>query len=298
MKNNQKDVDKPAGCDTLSLLPLMAHNPNSKLKNNMSLIIAKNKVNAEQLASVFTPEKTDSFQPIPHFGLVELTREAIGRAGLSISQEEHSLARGGQRYFGGFALSGLDITGADRQIVLGLRNAHDKSFAASICVGNRMTVCENLCFSSDIKLARRHTTNIMTDLPRVLADAVGRVVSHWNDMGNRIESYKQTEITRDRAADLLIDLVDSKAFPAREIYNAVQEFRNPRHEEFKGGTLWTLYNSVTENLKGGDLSKLPFRTMTAQSIFDRIAGHRPTIESVIDLADAGEEMETLIVAGA
>ena len=287
-------MDKSAGCDTLSLLPLMAHNPNPKLKNNMSLIIAKNKVNAEQLASVFTPEKTESFQPIPHFGLVELTREAIGRAGLSISQEEHSLARGGQRYFGGFALSGLDITGADRQIVLGLRNAHDKSFAASICVGNRMMVCENLCFSSDIKLARRHTTNIMTDLPRVLADAVGRVVSHWNDMGNRIESYKQTEITRDRAADLLIDLVDSKAFPAREIYNAVQEFRNPRHEEFKGGSLWTLYNSVTENLKNSDLSKLPFRTMQTQSIFDKVAKHIP----MLDALTANEEMETLIVAGA
>ena len=264
----------------------------------MSLIIAKNKVNAEQLQSVFTPEKTDSFQPIPHFGLVEMTRSAIERAGLFVTNEEHSLARGGQRYFGGFALAGADISGSDRQIVLGLRNAHDKSFAASICVGNQMMVCENLCFSSDIKLARRHTTNIMTDLPRVLADAVGRVVSHWNDMGNRIESYKQTEITRDRAADLLIDLVDSKAFPAREIYNAVQEFRNPRHEEFKGGSLWTLYNSVTENLKGGDLGKLPFRTMTAQSIFDRIAGHRPTIEVVIAAADAGDAIDVPNYAGA
>ena len=276
------------------LRPSRKGQPQTKPHKKMSLIIAKNKVNAEQLASVFTPEKTESFQPIPHFGLVELTREAIGRAGLSISQEEHSLARGGQRYFGGFALSGLDITGADRQIVLGLRNAHDKSFAASICVGNRMMVCENLCFSSDIKLARRHTTNIMTDLPRVLADAVGRVVSHWNDMGNRIESYKQTEITRDRAADLLIDLVDSKAFPAREIYNAVQEFRNPRHEEFKGGSLWTLYNSVTENLKNSDLSKLPFRTMQTQSIFDKVAKHIP----MLDALTANEEMETLIVAGA
>jgi hypothetical protein len=158
-----------------------------------------------------------------------------------------------------------------------------------------MMVCENLCFSSDIKLARRHTTNIMNDLPRVLADAVGRVVSHWNDMGKRIESYQQTEISRDRAADLLIDLVDSKAFPARDIYNAVQEFRNPRHEEFKGGTLWTLYNSITENLKGGDLSKLPFRTMTTQSIFDRIAGHRPTIEATI-IED--EEVDLVDYAGA
>ena len=230
----------------------------------MSLIIAKNKVSTEQLATSFTPEGTDSFQPISHSSLVSYTRDAIERAGLSIVEEEHSLARAGQRYFGGFALTGADISGRDRQIVLGLRNAHDKSFAASVCVGNRMMVCENLCFSSDVKLARRHTTNILTDLPRVLADAVGRVVSHWNDMGNRIEAYQQTEISRDRAADLLI-------------YNAVQEFRNPRHEEFKGGTLWTLYNSITENLKGGDLAKLPFRTMTTQSIFDRVSGHKNAI---------------------
>jgi hypothetical protein len=263
----------------------------------MSLIIAKNKVNAEQLMGVQTPDKTESFTPIPHFSLVELTREAIGRAGLEIGIEEHSLARGGQRYFGGFALKGSDIDGADRQIVLGLRNSHDKAFAASVCVGNRMLVCENLCFSSDIKLARRHTTNIMADLPRVLSDAVARVVSHWNDMGKRIELYKQTEISRDRAADLLIDLVDSKAFPARDIYSAVQEFRNPRHEEFKGGTLWTLYNSITENLKSSDLTKLPFRTMTTQSIFDRIADHRPQIALDIDPADA-PEIEPLVVVGA
>lgn len=274
----------------------------SQLKNRntiMALIIAKNKVEAEQLIGVSTPERTDSFTPIPHASLVNLTREAINRAGLEINMEEHSLARGGQRYFGGFALKGADIEGSDRQIVLGLRNAHDKSFAASICVGNRMMVCENLCFSSDIKLARRHTTNIMNDLPRVLSDAVARVVSHWNDMGKRIELYKETEISRDRVADLLIDLVDAKAFPARDIYNAVQEFRNPRHEEFKGSTLWTLYNSITENLKGGDLSKLPFRTMTTQSVFDRVAGHKAEI--IVDVEPAqvsGSEMEPLVVVGA
>ena len=282
----------------LSLSPLVAQQLEPLEKNTMSLIIAKNKVNAEQLMRVETPKAADRFKPIPHFSLVKMTRDAIARAGLKVSLEEHSLARGGQRYFGGFALKGADINGGDREIVLGLRNAHDKSFAASVCVGNRMMVCENLCFSSDIKLARRHTTNIIADLPRVLSDAVARVVCHWADMGKRIELYKEMEISRDRAADLLIDLVDAKAFPARDIYATVQEFRNPRHEEFKGGTLWTLYNSITENLKGGDLSRLPFRTMTAQSIFDRIAGHRPTIETEIDSADAGEEMETLVVAGA
>ena len=233
------------------------------------LILAKNKIDIEALAGVQTPEATETHTPIPHRKLVDMTRDAIGRAGFEVTEEEHALARGGLRYFGGFALTGKDISGEDRKIVLGLRNAHDKSFAASIAAGNQMMVCENLCFSSDVKLARRHTTNILSDLPRVLSSAVAKVKDHWSDMGKRIKSYQQTEV--ESASDLIVQLVDAKAFPARDIYKAVNEFRNPRHEEFKGGSLWTLYNSVTENLKGSDLSKLSDRTMRMQSIFDRVA---------------------------
>lgn len=244
----------------------------------MSLLLAKNVVSREVLSRIPTPDAVDRFKPIPHSVLADATRLAISNAGLEIAEEEHALARGGLRYFGGFALRGKDIDSADRNIVLGLRNAHDKTFAASICVGNRMVVCDNLCFSSDIKLARRHTTNIMTDIPRVLAQAVSRVVSHWADMGKRILSYQQSIIADSTAADLLVKLVDSKAFPARDIYSAIEEFRKPRHAEFKGNSLWSLYNSVTENLKNGDLTKLPARTIVMQSIFDRAAGHNSVIE--------------------
>lgn len=244
----------------------------------MSLIIAKNKVTIEQLLGVETPEATQSHTPIPHFELVKMVREAIERAGLTIVEEEHSLACGGARYFGGFAVTGAGMDGKDRQVVIGLRNSHDKAFAAAICIGNRMMVCENLCFSSDVKLARRHTVNILRDLPRVIADAIARVLSHWNDMGRRIAAYQNTPLSDEAAADLVIKLADAKAIPAREIYNVITEFRNPRHADFEGRTMWSFYNSITENLKGGDFSKLPFRTMTVQSILDPMANHVPQLE--------------------
>jgi hypothetical protein len=71
----------------------------------------------------------------------------------------------GLRYFGAFALTGKEINGDDRQVVLAIRNSHDKAFAAAVCIGNKVLCCENLCFASDIKLARRHTLNILADLP-------------------------------------------------------------------------------------------------------------------------------------
>ena len=235
-----------------------------------------------------TPDGTDSHTPIPHFSLVDETHAALERAGLEVEQEEHALARGGLRYFGGFALKGNAIKADDRRLVLGLRNAHAKSFAASVCIGNQMMVCENLCFSSDVKLARRHTKNIVADLPRVLSSAISRVVSHWSDMGKRIDAYKGIEVAKANAADMIIDLVDAKAFPARDVYKAVKEFETPRHDEFKGGSLWTLYNGITEHLKGGDLSKLPQRTMTVQSVFDKLAGHTPEIIDAVEIAPAQE----------
>jgi len=274
----QKDVDKPADSVIIPLSPRKALSTTKPKNKIMSLIISKNKVSYEQLLGVETPAATESHTPIPHHLLVKLIREAISNAGLEITEEEHGLHRGGLRYFGGFALTGKTIEGPDRQVVLAARNSHDKAFAAAVCIGNRVMCCENLCFSSDIKLARRHTLNILIDLPRVIADAVGRCVSHWNDMGIRIEKYKQTILTNEQAENLVIQLVDSRSLPAREIYNVISEFRAPRHDEFKGNSLWTLYNALTECLKGSDLSKLPYRTMCAQSILDPIASHTPAIE--------------------
>jgi len=241
------------------------------------LILSKHRIDADKLADLKTPAGTDTHTPIPHSVLVDYTRKALDRAGFEITKEEHGLASGDLRYFGGFAITGKDIQGKDRQQVVGMRNSHDKAFASAICIGNRMLVCDNLCFSSDIKLARRHTPRILTDLPRVLSTAVSRVTDHWNDMAKRITAYQETDITRQQASDLLVDLVDSKGFSARDLYKTVKEFEAPRHEEFKGNNLWNLYNACTEMLKGSDVSKLPSRTMVIQSNFDRLANHSPQL---------------------
>jgi hypothetical protein len=263
-----------------------------------NLIICKTKVSPEQLLGVQTPAPTDSHIPVPHSLLVSLMREAVERAGMAISHEEHGLARDGMNYFGGFALSSPLITAQDRKLVLGLRNSHLKQFAASICLGNSMLVCENLHFSSDTKLGRRHTTNILADLPRVLADAIGRCLSQFQTIGDRFEAYKVTDISKQRASDLLIDLVDAKALPARDIYNVMQEFRNPRHDEFKGQTLFSLFQGFTETMKGSDLSKLPFRSMVTESIFDRVADFSPRDKVKMPaFEEEGSEETPLVVIG-
>lgn len=290
------------------------------------IVIGKNHVTAEQLLNVVTPAETDTFKPLPHYLLVEYTREALNDSGFQIVEEDHVIAKDGLRYFGGFALSHTSLSGDRRQIVCGIRNANDKSFPAAICIGNRMLVCENLCFSSEEKLTRRHTKNIMRDLRGVIVAAISRLIKAWNDMETRIAAYEGVTIDEQQAAHLLLGLIDNNGLPARDFYNVIQCWRNPENAavdivdrnafiiakeegfdfdeeayqaalatkqaeliaEFGGDTLWGLYNAVTHVLKGSCLDKLPQRTMNMQSLFDGFAGVVVSVGEAINNAGLDE----------
>lgn len=284
----------------------------------MSLIICKNKVSVDQLAEMTTPPESGRWKPISHHNLASLTREAILAEGYEIVEEEHGVARQDKedselwyRYFGGFALTREDVAGSTRRVVCGIRNSLDKSFAAALVIGNHMMVCENLDFNAEIKIARKHTTNIMRDLPGMIRENVGVIFQHWMNMERRIEAYKSKQVSEKAAIAHLVHLVDVESLPSRDLYAAIELFRNPaggakamidkddyeteeaynqavedRKAAFlaefgtlnglRNGNLWSLYNAFTYVMKGSDLSKLPQRTMMAQSYFDTIAEYTPS----------------------
>lgn len=200
----------------------------------MSLVLGSNHVTREQVALCGTPAGEGRHVPIPHIMLVEETQKALVAAGFTIEDEDHVLARQCKenpaiwlRYFGGFAITRTDLAGEERRIVVGLRNANDKGFAAAICIGNQMMVCENLCFSSEEKLARRHTTNIKRDLPNTIASAIARIVTRWSEMSTRIGLYKDHELSEAEASELAVHLVDNASLPKQKLYDVIDLWRNP-----------------------------------------------------------------------
>ena len=193
----------------------------------MSLVLGKNHCTREELAKCHTPASTDRFVPIPHLELANLVADSLETAGFEIEEEDHVTARDGLRYFGGFAISKKDLAGEGRRIVAGLRNSCDKSFAAAICIGNQMLVCENMCFSAEKQLARRHTKNIRRDLPAVITNVIASLITEWSEMSERIKIYQDCEITEEQACELAVRLVDAKALPKQKLYGVVELWRNP-----------------------------------------------------------------------
>ena len=226
-----------------------------------------------------TPTPTNTWQPVPHGTLLDLVQQTFDQHGLQITQQAHALNRDGDRYFGLMPLSPQierDTAQEGYAFVVGFRNSHDQSFPASLVIGSAVFVCDNLAFSGEVVLARRHTRFIIRDLPEMVDRAVGQLGELRVNQDRRIEAYQETPVTAPQAHHLLVSMLDAKVLPVTRLPSALDEFRRPSHEDFlgEGGkpTAWTLMNAVTESIKGRNLDRLPRRTQAMHGLLDSHCG--------------------------
>jgi hypothetical protein len=161
----------------------------------------------------------------------------------------------------------------DYSLVVGLRNSHDKSIVAGLAVGAGVHVCDNLSFSSDIVIDRKHTRNIERDMPTLIESAVGRLGDARRTQDERISVYKRTELADAQAHDLVIQAYDAHIVPVTRIPEILGEWRAPRHAEFREGrNAWRLFNAFTEGLKESSLFQRPVATQALHGLMDSACG--------------------------
>jgi hypothetical protein len=233
--------------------------------NGMILHTGAEHVSRDQVLCSDTPQGTSTWFPISHKRILETTETFLEHAGLRVVDQSHGLTRGAGRYFGMLEVEG---EGRDYSLVIGLRNSHDKKFPAGLCVGANVFVCDNLSFSGEINLARKHTRFINRDLPGLIARAVGKLGDLKRHQDQRIAAYKMRDVGDVLAHDLVVRAVDRRVMPISVLPKVLKEWREPRHEEFQNRNGWSLFNAFTEALKGRNIAELPGRTQRLHGLFD------------------------------
>lgn len=229
------------------------------------------------LALVPTPEPVGRWFPVPHMSLVQSLETALAPHNMKVVNETFKLDKDGQRMFGMLQVANCKQDG-DFAFVVGLRNAHDKMIRAGLAVGLGVGVCSNLQFRGEIVIGRKHTTEILVDLPSLMSGAITKLAEKWDTQGKIVEAYKNTDLGTLQAQDLLVSCAKQEVFPRTQLLDIIEEWEAPRHPEFKDRNLWSLMNCVTENLKprenstGSTLWTLPQRTEMLHNILDPVAG--------------------------
>lgn len=241
--------------------------------NSLNLVLhtgAKN-VDYGQVAAVQTPSATASWYPIAHLTLVQHLLTALPNYGLRVVKQAHGLWKDGLRYFGLYQVAGDDFNSADFGLVFGLRNSHDKKFPAGLALGSGVFICDNLAFSSEIVVGRKHTRFILRDLPQLISKAVGKLVEKRVDQQRRFDAYQVEHITDTQAHDLIIRAMRGGAINVTRVPDVVNQWHNPRHD-FGNKTVWRLFNGFTEVLKESNLMELPNRTTKLHGLMDGACG--------------------------
>ena len=225
----------------------------------------------DQLELVKTPEATNTWTPIPHTVLIDQVKAALTTETIDVVAEQHALQGDGNNYFGILQVSNRSRQ-EDFAYVVGLRNSHVQRYPAGLVVGSRVFVCDNLAFSGEITVTRKHTRYIMRDLQGLVVRAVGFLAERWMDQETRIEAYKGFALTTLRAHDLIIGALDARVITTTQVPRVLSEWREPRHPEFQDRNAWSFFNAVTEVLKEVSPFALPQRTQALHGLLDNKTG--------------------------
>jgi len=222
----------------------------------------------QEIADVVTPDPLNKWFPIPHATLITRAESALAAVNLEVTKETHGLWKDGLRYFGVLELKSNQ---SDYSTIVGLRNSHDRSFSAGLACGSHVLCCDNLSFTGEIVIGRKHTTNILADLERLVMEAVGRLTEIKVQQETRIRAYKLHKVSNKAADHLIMQGFRSKVINVQRIAKVNQAWYEPEHDEFKPRNVWSLFNAFTGTLNGQALNNYKV-TPRLHGMMDNYAG--------------------------
>lgn len=235
-------------------------------------------VNRAALEGVVLPPATDTYQPIKHTWLLDRLANALADMGITFGKQHHGLSHDGARYFGVIHLEGLTKIEAlnDQPLqmpMMGVRNSLDKRFGAQVCFGNQVMVCANLCFWGTYMIGRKHTPNIMEDLPEMIEKILVGIPAMNEQQNRRFDAYREARLGQSAANDMIVNMLRAGAVNPARIGKVVDEWDNPTFEH-GDRTVWRMHNAATQALKGVNIHEMPQRTIALHQVCDDAIGFK------------------------
>jgi len=218
--------------------------------NNLMLHRGGWEATKADLASAPVPEPTSSYHPVAYGRFVEEVELHVPRFGLAVQSSQFALARDGSQMFGVLTCANGHNAG-DYALAIGLRNSYDRSLSVGLVAGTRVFCCDNLAFSGEVAMTRKHTANVFRDLPDLIYRMLSQVTVLKTRTDEEIVGMKVLPMPPERAHHVMVAAIRAGISPASRLPKIIQAWDEPKHEEFVPRTAWSLFNAFTEVLKSG-----------------------------------------------
>ncbi len=211
-----------------------------------SLVLHKGAVDVsrEQLATFEAPPPEGRWFPLKHSTVVDSIGATLLAAGYQITREKFGVSRNGHRLFGTLDLATPLTSGVS--LAVGIRNSTDKSFPLGFCAGNRVFVCDNLAFRSELLVKRKHTRYGEVRFNNAIAGAVRSLSSFQEAEVARIRWLQHTVVTEAEASLCVLKALEKGIVSAPAVPRIWKEVLNPSFDYgTEGLTLWGVLQAFT-----------------------------------------------------
>jgi hypothetical protein len=144
-----------------------------------------------------------------------------------------------------------------------LRNPHDKSMRLAMTCGYRVFACSNTAFAGDFApvLAKHSKSFSLIDCISV---GVDRMQRSFEPMRKQVEAWQKGELTVVTAKVVIYEaFVEGRLEAPKHLARSVHDlYFDPKYEEFRQRTIWSLSNAFTSAFK--ELDPIPLACAAAQ----------------------------------
>jgi hypothetical protein len=240
-------------------------------------------VDRPELDAVYPPAPTDTWYPLKHSVVLDRVLQTLDASGYKIKKQQYALSADKHRFFGTLDLESPIADGISLSV--GIRNSNDKSFPIGFMCGDRVFCCDNLAFSAETVIARKHTRFGERRFNDALSRAILGLRQYQDVAAKRIEALQRFDLSEDAANSYLLQAAEKGVVGWRLLPQVIREWREPSHEEFKPRTAWSLFNSFTEVIKERQLTQ-PARAAAETIQLQRLLLQENVID--VDAIPAGE----------
>jgi hypothetical protein len=223
-------------------------------------------VGYDGLRQLVTPGTTPTHVPIPHFRLVDMLRHTLASYGHEIVEENHGITADGARYFG---LLSLKSTYGGYEDTVIVRNSHDKKFPIGFGFGGRVFCCDNLSFSAEHVIKRKHTVNAKRDLAALVGEIVEPLAEQREVQHNTFLLYRDTALSDALADQAVMQMFRRGVINLQRILEVLEQWETPTFVEWGDRTAWRLFNAATFTLNGR-IAENPSVTRELHNVIDGV----------------------------
>lgn len=210
-------------------------------------------VTKQWLGSIPLPEKTDSYSPISHVGLLDFVEKEINNASLNIKGSSINSTNDGNKIIARWDIDGGNPDIGNRIYV---RNSYDKSASVALVAGNLAWICSNGMVVGDIVYTRKHTGTVWLELIKEFEKVLEYLDINLRKSIQAKQELEQAPLINpiDQASHMLGHLFYKEEIITsvqlnemkRELSKSSYGFKPINSPEF---TLWDFYNAGTQALK-------------------------------------------------